>query len=239
VKFLGEARRRFGDVRLRVLEIPPAVLFLQLFLALGWMRAAVAKLLSSTWWDGTELREFAATHSADSIDWYGPFLTEVLVPLHPVVSILVVAMQLTIALAFITGVTPPIGTGLGLFLSVNFVLAGAPNPGVFYLVLHVVLLLWWFTAYESSRRTIAQLRMIFLTSVALATAALPSVSTVTPEHVIDDPAMVLLSTSSVLAVSAFVAMTRQTRELERRRAPTPATGSTWRAPKQRRSVAEG
>ncbi len=51
---------------------PSAVVLVELFLAIGWLRAAVAKSTTGAWWSGREIREFLVDHDTQTISWYRP-----------------------------------------------------------------------------------------------------------------------------------------------------------------------
>lgn len=190
--------------------LPPWVLLAQFFLATGWQRAAVTHSIDSEWWDGTVLEKFVYDHRFLSIDWYEATMLEGIVTRWPVaVCVLVVAVQAAVGLMLIFNARPLLALALGAGLNINFALAGAVNPSIFYLIIGAVLALWHVDASVASASTRKLVSASTLATAAALGALLPEIATLDPAHVIDDPAIVL-SFASLLWVGALrVDLTRE------------------------------
>jgi hypothetical protein len=179
-------------------DAPPWVLASRLFFALGWLRAAVEKLIDPFWWNGSEILTFLDRHRESELGWCTLFVDRIVVPHVDVVVIAVVVLQIGAGLSLLTGRSLGAGLALGIFLNLNFVAAGAVNPSAFYLVGQGALVFWLVDERPSSAS-----RRVLLAGVgvviALGLASIPFVSTVRPDAVIDDPAVMLI-TLAVLSV---------------------------------------
>ena len=56
----------------RTAGLPVWVVVTQVFLGLGWLRAAAEKLISGGWWRGEAIEAFLAEHEAQTLGWYQP-----------------------------------------------------------------------------------------------------------------------------------------------------------------------
>lgn len=133
---------------------------LRLFVGLGWLRAALEKLLDSHWRDGSKLQAFFETQIAAN---HVPFpayqaLMEGLFSQHLVLMSWLVALgQLAAGLAIFTGTVTTAAILGAIFLNINFMLAGRVNPSAFYLMMELVLLqskagqLWGLDAVLSTK----------------------------------------------------------------------------------------
>lgn len=116
---------------------------LRLFIGLGWIRAAMEKLLDSHWRDGSKLLSFFETQIANN---HVPFpnyqlLMETLFSQHVLLMSWLVALgQLFAGIAIFTGTLTTAALLGAIFLNVNFMLAGRVNPSAFYLMMEIVLL---------------------------------------------------------------------------------------------------
>lgn len=171
---------------------PPWVLVPQLFLAGGWLRAATSHALSDGWWSGQEVLDFSAAHAETAIVGYDAFLAEVVGPLAAPVAIGVLVAQFIVGFLLIVNWRPLVALGLGAFLNLNFMLAGAVNPSIFYLVSGAGIALWHIHHRLSpdARGRLAKitLRLALVAVVLLA----PAVTTLDPNTVKEDPAPTLI-----------------------------------------------
>ncbi len=192
--------RLFGD---RYRGIPAAVLLPQLFLAFGWLRAAVAHGTSGTWWSGEEILTFVDRDTSAAIEIYEPFLANVVRQLPALTAVVVLALELLVALMLGLNIKPLAAIAVGTFLNLQFMLAGVVNPSAFYLVIALVVVLWRMegTVSLSTSRRLAK-------GVAIAAGIttlfmLPFVTTPTPARAIDDPAVVLIFLSLLFATATW------------------------------------
>lgn len=133
---------------------------LRLFIALGWLRASIEKLVDSKWRDGTKLLSFFETQISEG---HVPFpayqgLMEGIFSQHVVfMSWLVALGQLFGGIAIFAGAFTTAALLGVIFLNINFMLAGRVNPSAFYLMMELVLLqskaglLWGLDAWLSTR----------------------------------------------------------------------------------------
>ncbi len=182
----------------RLDRVPSWALVTQLFIGMGWLRAATEKVIDPFWWRGENLLGFIEEHRPLTVGWYRPFVDLVVEPYAVVIGVIVIVAQLFAGTALITGQRMKEGLAVGLFLNLNFVAAGAVNPSAFYLVCQGALALW---LAERARRsaTLDALRGTSLVAAMIGVLSLPFVSTLHPAEVIDDPAIMLV-TASVLTV---------------------------------------
>ncbi len=199
------AGRRFG-------AMPSWVLVPQLFLAAGWLRAGIEKATTSAWWKGEALRGFVEANTDQAVTIYEPFLSHVVEPYAVVVAVAVCLAELAIAalLAFNHRVLGALLVAT--FLNVHFMLAGAVNPSAFYLVIAMVIVLWHLDNRGSAatRRAIARRAVVAATVITVGLG--PFVRTVQPAQVIEDPAIVLIFLSVLLAVATLWAHRQPTTE---------------------------
>ncbi|MGI9595491.1 MAG: hypothetical protein ACR2QK_04990 [Acidimicrobiales bacterium] len=170
--------------------MPVAALLCRLFLLTGWLRAVGAKLLADDWWSGAQVQAFLADHQPIAI---ADQIVESLLRPHPdTVAAVVVAAQLSIVAGLVFRRTVPIGLTIGAALNIGFIIGGKVDPSVFYLVLALVVALGRaeFRRPQSSYRveSIAATVGAAVISIVL----VPHIETVHPDHVIEDPAAVLV-----------------------------------------------
>jgi len=116
---------------------------LRLFIALGWLRAGIEKLLDSHWRDGSKLLAFFELQISGE---HVPFpayqgLMEGVFSQHVVfMSWLVALGQLFAGVAIFAGAFTTAALLGALFLNINFMLAGRVNPSAFYIMMELVLL---------------------------------------------------------------------------------------------------
>ncbi|MEM8706071.1 MAG: hypothetical protein AAGE98_06405, partial [Actinomycetota bacterium] len=118
-----------------------------------------------------------------------------------IVSAAVALAQLTVGLALLSGRWRVPALILGLALNVSFVLAGAVTPSAFYIVAQLAVLLWVIEERRVARHHVVA-TAVSLSGLALAGSALLSIDGLHPEHVIEDPSMMLVFAGSLAAVGA-------------------------------------
>ncbi len=198
---LGRSTRRISAaVRRRRVGLPSWVLLTQLFIGLGWLRAAAEKIIDPAWWSGEALARFLIDHDGAALGWYQPFLDGVVRPHLVVIAVVVVGAQLVAAGSLISGRVHAVGLATGVFLNLNFLAAGAVNPSAFYLVSQGGLALW-LAERTRNRSTARPLTVAAIGASVLALISLPFVDTIEPARVIDDPAL-MMATGGLLTVIA-------------------------------------
>ncbi len=188
----------------RLDNVPSWALVTQLFIGMGWLRAATEKVIDPAWWRGGVLLGFLDAHRPLTVGWYRPFVDLVVEPYAVTIGLIVVLAQLFAGTALITGRRMKEGLAVGLFLNLNFVAAGAVNPSAFYLVCQGALALW---LAERARRssTLDALRGTSLVAGSIGVMSLPFITTLHPAEVIDDPAIMLVTASALTVVGCDLA----------------------------------
>lgn len=175
------------------------VLLIGVFVGLGWLRAAVEKMIDPAWWSGEALSGFLDLQTGHALLWYQPFLDNVVEPNLILIGIAVVVGQLFAGASLISGWRLSAGLAVGVFLNLNFVAAGAVSPSGFYLICQTALLLWVQHERGVRRRS---LRLLSTASFAVALLNLPFISTLDPAGVIEDPAIMLVTLGLLVAVAS-------------------------------------
>ena len=182
----------------RVDPIKVVVFPIRAFLGLGWLRAAVEKLIDLDWWTGQALRDFLIEQRADALPFMQAPTDLVFRPLAGQIAFVVMVLQFMIGAAFITGRRLCEAIWVGIMLNTTFVLMGAVDPSAFYLVMQVSLLAALGCATQASTRPRTRLaRLVGCGAVALAMA--PFVSTLHPAEVIHDPALMIITIAALAA----------------------------------------
>jgi thiosulfate dehydrogenase (quinone) large subunit len=113
------------------------------FIGLGWLRAGVEKLVAPGWFDGSALTSFLAEQLNGGhvvFPLYASAIYELFLPQAQAMSWIVLLGQLLAGLAILLGGFTRAALLGGLFMNVNFLLAGVPNPSAFYIVIQMLLL---------------------------------------------------------------------------------------------------
>jgi hypothetical protein len=179
---------------------------MRVFLAAGWLRAGVEKLIDPTWWRGTTLRGFVRAQHEQAIPFFRPVMDHAIAPGAVEVAFVVMVSQLACGLAIATGIGLRTALRWTVVLNVAFVLAGRVNPSAFYLVMEAVLLLAIADGVIASARSTPSRRSYVWAALALGFAALfvPYIRTVEPAKVIEDPAMMLTFLGTTVAATLIV-----------------------------------
>jgi thiosulfate dehydrogenase [quinone] large subunit len=176
-----------------------ATLPLQLFLAAGWLRAGVEKVIAPDWWTGDSLRGFLEEQRPHMLPWFRPLADGIFDPLAPVVAWAVLWIQLGIGACLLTNRHVQRALWAGIALNVCFVMAGRVNPSAFYLVMEVALL---FALSRAVGETIAVRRAIAW--LVPATLLAPFARSLHPAAAIDDPALMLAFLCVIAAITTIV-----------------------------------
>lgn len=191
----------------RFLGHPSWVILIELFIGLGWLRAAVEKVVSPDWWNGREIEAFADQHVDLTLPWFRPVL-DFLLTIDVVVVVAVLAGQLVAGLALVTGIRIRTGLFIGMTMNLVFIMIGAVDPSIFYLILQAVLWLWLFEAHVEHRVGLRSLNILIACGVVLALASAPFVSSLDPGNVVEDPPIILVTYGISIAMSCWVARRR-------------------------------
>ncbi len=171
---------------------------LRLFLAAGWLRAGVEKVIDPDWWTGEVLDRFLAGQRPHMLPFFRSFSDALIQPLAMPVAWLVVGAQIAIGMGLLLGRFPRRALWAGLALNVCFTAAGRVNPSAFYLVMELALLIG---LSRPTNLTIAWRRAtLWLVPVVL---ALPFARTLAPAAVIDDPALMIAFVCGLAAVTTI------------------------------------
>ena len=185
-------------------RIPSWVLLTRIFIGLGWIRAFAHKIADPQWWSGESIEEFVLAHQDITLGWYTPFLDNAVLPMVSVIALLVVLGQAVAGLTLLTGRLLGIGLTVGMVLNLNFMAAGAANPSAFYLLAQGSLALWLFDQNESlTVKATTKARAVAVVATLLAVASLPFISTIHPNSVTDDPAMMIVFGGGLAALACL------------------------------------
>lgn len=170
---------------------PAWVVVVELFLGLGWLRAAIEKIISPEWWRGDVIRQFATENAELTLPWYSPVIEHVISPTVRVVAFATIALQLTIAVTLLTGYRLAFGLLLAIALNVNIIVAGGVSPSIFYLIMEAALVMWLFQRAAPSAMTRKLLEWVLVGAALVLVLSVPFIGTLDPAEVIDDPGNVL------------------------------------------------
>lgn len=180
-----------------------------LFLALGWARAVIEKMIDPAWWRGEVIDLFIADHRDNALILVRPLL-DMIGATTVLVAVLVITCQALVAASLLSGRALSAGLCLGAALNLAFILAGATNPSVFYLLLECALLFAVVDAAQPSPALAARLARARIGFAVIAISSMPFVSTLHPSHAKDDPALVI-TTWSFCSFAAMSCIRRSTR----------------------------
>lgn len=188
---------------------PGWVLFIRLFIGLGWLRAVAEKVIEPAWWDGTEITAFVDGYSLWTLGWYRPIVDNLVVPNTEVFAVVLVIAQLFAALSLLSGRLLGYGLAVGILMNLNFLVAGAVDPSVFYMLSQGAIAFWLAEKAEATKWSRRGLSTIAIIAYALAMVSLPSITTFHPARVIIDPAIMFV----VIALVGIVACDRVHRRI--------------------------
>lgn len=194
----------------RIDGTPAWVLFIRLFIGLGWLRVATEKLIEPAWRDGTEIIAFVEGYSVWTIGWYRPIVDNLVVPNPRAILVILIAAQVFAAVTLLSGRLLAYGIGIGIFMNLNFLVAGSVDPNVFYLLSQGAIAFWLAERAVASKWRLRALSVVALAIYSLAMMSLPSITTVHPARVIIDPAMMYVVLALVAVVSCDQAHRRMT-----------------------------
>jgi thiosulfate dehydrogenase [quinone] large subunit len=182
---------------------------LRVFIGIGWLRAFAEKAIEPGWRDGTSLTAFLTDRLREgrvALPPYESLVTAVFLPNATALGWIVMVGQLLAGLAILTGCTTRAALVGGLFMNLNFLLAGQPDPSAFYIVIQIALLLANTGAIlgldehlpqpvrpcrRSGPRAWAWPGTVFLMALGVAAYALSCAKEWGPAGSVHDPAMIL------------------------------------------------
>jgi thiosulfate dehydrogenase [quinone] large subunit len=114
------------------------------FVGIGWLRAFAEKATDPGWRDGTSLSTFLhdRVRAGDiALPPYEAIVTGLFIPSAASLGWIVMIGQMLAGLAILTGTLTRMALLGGLFMNLNFLLAGRTDPNAFYIVIQTLLLL--------------------------------------------------------------------------------------------------
>lgn len=205
---------------------------LRLFIGIGWIRASLEKIITPEWLNGTELTKFFYQQLSGGevvFPYYRHLITSLFAPHSLALSWIIMIGQMLVGLAILFGAFTNFALLWGLFMNVNFVLAGMVSPSAFYIVIQTALLVANAGAvfgldHFLSRRVSFSLmsaqagrdrkfwrleRACFflasLLAVVIGAISIPFIHDYSP-HSVDDPAMLMLILALITGLSALVTL---------------------------------
>lgn len=143
-RVLPRLRRTAAVVRAEAASDGIHLVPVRAFIGLGWLRASAEKITDPGWWDGTSLSRFLDARLGDgtiALPAYESMTRGAFLPAATALGWIVILGQLLAGLAILTGTMTNAALLGGIFMNLNFVLAGVPDPSAFYIVIQAALLL--------------------------------------------------------------------------------------------------
>lgn len=157
----------------------PIVLFpARMFLALGWIRAGVEKVIDPTWWTGESLQTFLDDQSGLMLPFLEPVAAWLPQPGAAAIAAIVLVAELAIGVCFLSGRALNRALLASCVLAASFVAFGAVAPAAFYLVIQLTLLVGNY--FVRPERSAAVRRWTIGALAAGALALAPFISTLHP-----------------------------------------------------------
>lgn len=116
----------------------------RVFIGIGWLRAFGEKAIDPDWWRGRSLEQFLTMHVQDDMIPFPPYqalVSDLFLPNTMLLAFVVLVGQLLVGMAILTGTLTNLAILGGLFMNLNFLLIGVPDPSAFYIVIQVALLM--------------------------------------------------------------------------------------------------
>jgi thiosulfate dehydrogenase (quinone) large subunit len=232
----GARAAAFWRFVLDQLRRPAATLLpLRLFIGLGWLRAGVEKAIEPEWRDGTSLSAFLLGQLTDdrvAFPLYQALIAELFLPHALGLGWLIMLGQLLAGAAILSGTLTNLALAAGLFMNLNFLLAGVPDPSAFYIVIQAALLgagagavlggdallsrairQPLLVAQPEGLRGGAPGRRVYLAAAIIALGmalyALRQVEDFSPAGSVEDPAMILTVLSVMGAIGSLIIYLQQ------------------------------
>lgn len=205
---------------------------LRLFIALGWLRVGIEKLINPNWHKGHALENFIQQQEEAGLIFFTGYyhvLERLVLPFSVFWSEVFMVTQLLVGLALLVGAFSQLALLLALAMNFVFLMAGAANPSAFYIVIQLSLLFShagevfgvdaylssrissrWLVAQNKTARAVyskADMERSFVAGFLLLSTAfgvLPFIQHFSPAKSIDDPAMLLFVLLNIGAIFALI-----------------------------------
>jgi thiosulfate dehydrogenase [quinone] large subunit len=129
----------YGELRKPTAYLLPV----RIFIAAGWLRASAEKMVDPGWRTGEALTVFFIEQLANNqapFGFYQKLITTLFLPNAQTLSWIILLGQLAVGIGLGFGLFTRAALLGGLFMNINFLLAGRPDPSAFYLVIQTILL---------------------------------------------------------------------------------------------------
>lgn len=224
--------RPFNDIRFQLQSSAIYAVPLRIFIGLGWLRAGVEKVIDGNWRSGEATSTFLADHLRDghiAFGFYETLVSDVFLPAATAMAIIIIVGELLAGAAILSGTFTNAALLGGIFMNLNFLLAGETNPSAFYLIIQMTLLVtgagsvlgfdrvlsrtWtqgWLVAQPAASLR-SDLRPYFAgigLSLVVAIYAAFHVQTTDPRASVEDPAMLLVILSLLSCFWLVIAIAR-------------------------------
>ncbi len=207
---------------------------LRLFIGIGWLRAGLEKLFEPGWLDGTALASFLGDQlNAGQVffPFYRGWIENSFIPGANGLSWIIIAGQLLVGMAILSGTLTNFALLWGLFMNINFILAGQVSPSAFYVVIQTILFLGdaglvfgldHFLRHKIPLRLLVARAessvswkwierpvylILSLLSLGAGMLAIPFIQDFSP-HSVDDPAMIVLVLGVFAGLSSMISFLR-------------------------------
>ena len=140
---VAQTREVWKGFHLAALQEAVYLVPLRVFIGLGWLRAFAEKAIDPNWRDGASLAAFLERQRESGeimFPAYDALVGELFLLHAAALGFVVMLGQLLAGLAILTGAATNAALLGGLFMNLNFLLAGATDPSAFYIVIQAVLL---------------------------------------------------------------------------------------------------
>lgn len=114
----------------------------RVFIGIGWLRAFAEKVIEPGWRNGSRLATFLEHQHQSGLVVFPPYealLTGAFLPHALALGWIIMLGQMLAGLAIVSGSLTTVALLGGIFMNLNFLLAGAPDPSTFYIVIQAVL----------------------------------------------------------------------------------------------------
>ncbi len=221
--------RSFNDFRFQLQNNAIYAVPLRIFIGLGWLRAGIEKLADDSWLSGEALAAFLTgqlDHERIVFPAYQALVSDLFLPAAASMVTVIIVGELLCGAAILTGTFTNAALFCGIFMNLNFILAGETNPSAFYIVIQMALLATaagsvlgfdrllsrthtrgWLVAQPAAalRTDLRPYAAALVFGLLTALYAILHVRDLSPSNSVEDPAMILailaLSSSFWLAIS--------------------------------------
>ena len=139
----NRAELALQSVRHEMLKEGAYLVPVRAFIGIGWLRTFAEKAVEPGWRDGTSLTVFLESQLHAGLIAFPPYqaLTSQVFLAHVMLLGWIVMLgQFLAGVAILTGSLTNAALLCGIFMNLNFLLAGVPDPSAFYVVIQMVLL---------------------------------------------------------------------------------------------------